>query len=184
MDFRRIKKCAWILPVAYAVAFFSDVCLGEAEAPAPGSAGDTLTVEDKRMAYLVYNLLDSNGMILGADTARGRKLFFRNCAPCHGRDGRRMNLSHDLRNPQYIGTTAHDEAPTFWYMMNFGNSIRGMLPYFDEIPLSEMIDIAGFAQTLPRHPWTREEMEIVDRENEKRKAERERLEKISSENSP
>ena len=68
--------------------------------------------------------------------------------------------------------------------MNFGDSIRGMLPYFDEIPLSEMIDIAGFAQTLPRHPWTREEMEIVDRENEKRKAERERLEKISSENSP
>ena len=27
-------------------------------APAPGSPGDTLTREDKRMAYLVYKLLD------------------------------------------------------------------------------------------------------------------------------
>ena len=29
-------------------------------APAPGSPGDTLTREDKRMAYLVYKLLDKS----------------------------------------------------------------------------------------------------------------------------
>ena len=32
-------------------------------APEPGSPGDTLTREDKRMAYLVYKLLDKKGKI-------------------------------------------------------------------------------------------------------------------------
>ncbi len=166
MDWKFWKKLACSAPVFYAVLIGLDFCIGEtSEKPAPGSAGDTLSVVDKRMAYLVYNLLDSNGIIMGADLERGEKLFMRNCRPCHGDDGRRMNLSGDMWHPRYIGSTAHDEAPTFWYMMNFGDSVRGMLPYIDEIPLNEMIDIAGFAQTLPRHPWSAEEAAAAMRED-------------------
>ena len=51
------------LPAAYAVALWMDVCFGDSSLPEPGSRGDTLTVEDRRMAYLVYNLLDYNRII-------------------------------------------------------------------------------------------------------------------------
>ncbi len=159
------KKMASAVPILYAVALLADLGLGDVETPEPGSVADTLTREDRRMAYLVYRLLDSAGNLVGADTVRGERLFMRNCRPCHGDDGRRMNLSHDMWHPRYIGSTAHDELPTFWFMMNFGDDERGMLPYYDEIPLDEMVDIAGFAQTLPRHSWTREEAEAASKED-------------------
>jgi hypothetical protein len=48
-----------------------------------------------------------------------------------------------------LGATARNEMPTFWYLMNFGDKKRGMLAYIDEFSLQELVDIAGFAQTLP-----------------------------------
>ena len=116
--------------------------------PAPGSPGDTLTREDARMAYLVYKLLDKNGKIIGADTARGAKLFYQNCRPCHGEDGRRINFNPG-RSPEFIGIRAREDLPTFWYQMNFGDENRNMEAYYDEIPIDEMRDIAAYAQTLP-----------------------------------
>lgn len=118
-------------------------------APEPGSPGDTLTREDARMAYLVYKLLDKDGNIIGADVKRGAKLFYQNCRPCHGEDGRRVNFNPGGKSAEYIGVRARKDLPTFWYQMNFGDSIRGMEPYIDEIELDEMRDIAAFAQTLP-----------------------------------
>ncbi|HPW93605.1 MAG TPA: cytochrome c [Fibrobacteraceae bacterium] len=117
--------------------------------PAPGSKADTLTREDARMAYLIYNLLDENKRIKGANLKRGAELFYMNCRACHGDDGRRVNFTPNKKTATYLGTTARNEMPTFWYLMNFGDGGRGMLPYIDEIPLEDMIDIAGFAQTLP-----------------------------------
>ena len=120
----------------------------QVEAPAPGSPGDTLTREDKRMAYLVYKLLDKNGKINGANLKRGEKLFYQNCRPCHGEDGRRVNVNPSGK-PIYIGERAREDMPTFWYQMNFGDEDRNMEAYYDEISLDEMKDIAGYAQTLP-----------------------------------
>ena len=120
----------------------------QVEAPAPGSPGDTLTREDKRMAYLVYKLLDKNGKIKGANLKRGEKLFYQNCRPCHGEDGRRVNVNPSGK-PIYIGERAREDMPTFWYQMNFGDEDRNMEAYYDEISLDEMKDIAGYAQTLP-----------------------------------
>lgn len=122
----------------------------EAAAPVPGSEGDTLTREDARMALLVYKLLDPNGKIKGANMERGKKLFYQNCRSCHGEDGRRLNFEPlYYKSPIYIGDRARDDMPTFWYQMNFGDGGRNMEAYIDEIPLDEMIDIAGYAQTLP-----------------------------------
>lgn len=118
------------------------------EAPAPGSEGDTLTIEDKRMAYLVYKLLDKDGKIKGADIKRGAKLFYQNCRPCHGEDGHRINFTPGSGGT-FIGQRARNDMPTFWHQMNFGDEERNMQAYYDEIPLDEMVDIAGYAQTLP-----------------------------------
>ena len=117
-------------------------------APAPGSPGDTLTREDKRMAYLVYKLLDKKGKITGANSKRGAKLFYQNCRPCHGEDGRRIDFN-PTGQPAFIGNRAREDMPTFWYQMNFGDEDRKMEAYYDEISLDEMKDIAGYAQTLP-----------------------------------
>ena len=120
----------------------------EVNAPEPGSPGDTLTREDKRMAYLVYKLLDKKGKIKGANIKRGAKLFYQNCRPCHGEDGRRVNVNPSGK-PTYIGERAREDMPTFWYQMNFGDEDRNMEAYYDELTLDEMKDIAGYAQTLP-----------------------------------
>ena len=117
-------------------------------APAPGSPGDTLTREDKRMAYLVYKLLDKKGKIKDANIKRGAKLFYQNCRPCHGEDGRRIDFN-PTGQPAFIGNRAREDMPTFWYQMNFGDEDRKMEAYYDEISLDEMKDIAGYAQTLP-----------------------------------
>lgn len=121
--------------------------LSDTASPIPGSEGDTLTLEDKRMAYLIYKLLDKDGKIKGANLERGAKLFFQNCRPCHGEDGRRINFN-PAGDPEYIGKTAREEMPSFWAQMNFGDEVRGMEAYYDEFTLEEMRDIAGFAQTL------------------------------------
>ena len=120
----------------------------QAEAPEPGSPGDTLTREDARMAYLVYKLLDKDGNIIGADLARGAKSFYQNCRPCHGEDGMRVNFNPG-GIPEFIGIRARRDLPTFWYQMNFGDEDRKMEAYIDEIPVDEMRDIAAFARTLP-----------------------------------
>lgn len=118
------------------------------EKPIPGSEADTLTREDARMAYLVYKVMGKDGKIKGANLERGATLFYQNCRPCHGEDGRRVNVN-PFGRPIYIGQRAREDMPTFWYQMNFGDEGRSMEAYIDEIPLDEMIDIAGFAQTLP-----------------------------------
>lgn len=119
-------------------------------APAPGSEGDTLTREDARMALLVYKLLGPDGKIKGANLKRGEKLFYQNCRACHGTDGHRLNFESDYKkDPIYIGDRARNDMPTFWYQVNFGDEDRNMEAYIDELSLDELIDIAGFAQTLP-----------------------------------
>ena len=109
--------------------------------PEPGSPGDTLTREDARMALLVYKLLDKDGKIKGADIKRGERLFMQNCRACHGNDGHRFNFSRYNEKPAYIGDRARDDM--------LGDEERGMEAYIDEFPLQDLIDIAGFAQTLP-----------------------------------
>jgi len=118
--------------------------------PLPGSEGDTLTREDARMALLVYKLLDPDGKMKGANLQRGKKLFNQNCKACHGEEGHRLNFAHDYRkSPIFLGDRARNDMPTFWFNVNFGDDDRNMSPFIDELELDELIDIAGYAQTLP-----------------------------------
>lgn len=118
--------------------------------PIPGSEGDTLTREDARMALLIYKLLTPDGKLKGANIERGKKLFQQNCKACHGENGHRLNFAHDYRKPPiYIGERAREDLPTFWYQVNFGDDDRNMEAYIDEFSIEELVDIAGYAQTLP-----------------------------------
>ena len=140
MVLHQLKIAGIVLAVAYGMLLGVSAFAGDTSAktndeksiaamPAPGSPGDTLTREDARMALLVYKLLDKDGKIKGANIERGEKLFMQNCRPCHGNDGRRFNFS--------------------LYYENLGDPERSMEAYIDELTLEELIDIAGFAQTLP-----------------------------------
>ena len=161
VNFIRLKTAGLLLVAAYALllgvsAFAGDTAAKQqdeksvaTQKPEPGSPGDTLTREDARMALLVYKLLDKDGKIKGANIERGEELYMENCRPCHGNDGRRFNFSLYYEKPAFIGDRAREEMPTFWYQVNFGDKDRGMQAYIDEFTLEELIDIAGFAQTLP-----------------------------------
>ena len=160
MAFVRLKTVGMFLAVAYSMLLGVSAFAGDTAAkpkdeksvatkPEPGSPGDTLTREDARMALLVYKLLDKDGKVKGANIKRGEKLFMQNCRPCHGDDGRRFNFAPYYEPPAYIGQRARNDMPTFWYQINFGDDDRGMQAYIDEFPLQDLIDIAGFAQTLP-----------------------------------
>jgi len=150
----RIKKNGIIAALAlYGLFLGVSICIANppvdsAVAPLPGSEGDTLTVEDARMAYLVYKLLNKDGSIKGANIERGAKLFYQNCRPCHGEDGHRIIFNSE-DGPAFIGTRARNDAPTFWYQMNFGDDERNMEAYIDELSIDEMRDILGYARTLP-----------------------------------
>lgn len=160
MRFARLASAGILTLAAYGMLLGVSAFAGDTSAktkdekpaavkPEPGSPGDTLTREDARMALLVYKLLDKDGKIKGANLERGEKLFMQNCRPCHGNDGRRFNFSPYYEKPAFLGDRAREEMPTFWYHVNFGDSNRGMAAYIDEFTLEELIDIAGFAQTLP-----------------------------------
>ena len=63
--------------------------------------------------------------------AGGRKLFIRNCAECHGKDGSGMEKKHsaDFHLP---AVQAQSDGTIFWKITN-GNAGRGM-PSFSKIP--------------------------------------------------
>ena len=151
MLFNRRTSWGLFLATAYGLLLGVSAFAGNdaPEKPEPGSPGDTLTMEDARMALLVYKLLDTDGKIKGANLERGKELFYENCRPCHGTDGTRFNFARYYEPPAFIGQRAREEMPTFWYQLNFGDSDRGMAAYIDEFPLQDLIDIAGYAQTLP-----------------------------------
>ena len=154
MFFKKATSLAVLFVSTYGLllggaAFAGNESPAKVEKPEPGSPGDTLTREDARMALLVYKLLDKDGKIKGANIKNGETLFMQNCRPCHGNDGRRVNFSLYYEKPAFIGDRARNDIPTFWYQVNFGDKSRGMEAYIDEFSLQELIDITGFAQTLP-----------------------------------
>jgi mono/diheme cytochrome c family protein len=77
--------------------------------------------------------------------AGGRKLFIRNCAECHGRDGAGMEKkrSADL---QLSLVQQQSDGTLFWRITN-GNAKRGM-PSFSKIPELQRWQIVLYIRTL------------------------------------
>jgi len=77
--------------------------------------------------------------------AGGRKLFVRNCAECHGRDGAGLEKIHsaDLQLPV---VQQESDGALFWKITN-GNARRGM-PSFSKIPELQRWQIVLYLRTL------------------------------------
>jgi mono/diheme cytochrome c family protein len=77
--------------------------------------------------------------------AGGRKLFFRNCAECHGKDGSGMEKKHsaDLHLPI---VQHQSDGELFWKITN-GNLHRGM-PSFSKFPELQRWQIVLYLRTL------------------------------------
>jgi len=77
--------------------------------------------------------------------AGGRKLFVRNCAECHGRDGAGLEKIHsaDLQLPV---VQQESDGALFWKITN-GNARRGM-PSFSKIPELQRWQIVLYVRTL------------------------------------
>jgi len=77
--------------------------------------------------------------------AGGKKLFMRNCAECHGKDGTGVPKKHsaDLQLPVVQEET---DGALFWKITN-GNTGRGM-PSFSKLPDLERWQLVLFVRSL------------------------------------
>ena len=78
-------------------------------------------------------------------TAGGKKLFLKNCAECHDKDGNGLVKKHsaDLQLPV---VQQQSDGALFWKITN-GNTGRGM-PSFSKLPESERWQLVLFLRTL------------------------------------
>jgi mono/diheme cytochrome c family protein len=77
----------------------------------------------------------------------GRKLFMRNCAECHGMEGRGLGRAADLADPAVQGQS---DGALFWKITN-GNLPRRM-PSFSRLPESQRWQLVLFLRTLRAEP--------------------------------
>ena len=75
--------------------------------------------------------------------AGGRKIFLRDCAECHGEDGRGLKSAADLRLPVVQNKT---DGALFWKITT-GNPTRGM-PAWSRLPEAQRWQIILFLRTL------------------------------------
>jgi mono/diheme cytochrome c family protein len=77
--------------------------------------------------------------------AGGRKLFLRNCAECHGRDGTGIEKKHsaDLQLPL---VQEQSDGVLFWKITN-GNTGRGM-PSWSKLPELQRWQLVLYVRTL------------------------------------
>jgi len=75
----------------------------------------------------------------------GRKLFIRNCAECHGKNGAGLETKHsaDLQLPI---VQQQSDGVLFWKITN-GNASRGM-PSFSKLPELQRWQIVLYIRTL------------------------------------
>jgi mono/diheme cytochrome c family protein len=92
-------------------------------------------------AAVAANPLAGNNSVVGG----GRKLFLRNCAECHGKDGTGIVKKHaaDLLLPV---VQIQSDGALFWKLTN-GNTGRGM-PSFSKLPEGQRWQIVLYLRTL------------------------------------
>jgi len=78
-------------------------------------------------------------------TAGGKKLFLRNCAECHNKDGSGILKKHSA-DLQLAVVQEQSDGVLFWKITN-GNPDRGM-PSFSKLPQLERWQLVLFLRTL------------------------------------
>ncbi|MDP9162421.1 MAG: c-type cytochrome [Acidobacteriota bacterium] len=84
------------------------------------------------------------------ETAKGgKKLFLRNCAECHGKDGSGILKKHSA-NFRLAAVQAQSDGSLFWKITN-GNPDRGM-PSFSKLPGAQRWQLVLYLRTLQGAP--------------------------------
>jgi mono/diheme cytochrome c family protein len=78
-------------------------------------------------------------------SAGGRKLFARNCAECHGSDGRGVEKKHSA-DFQLPAVQNQSDGALFWKITN-GNASRGM-PSFSKLPELQRWQVVLYIRSL------------------------------------
>jgi mono/diheme cytochrome c family protein len=81
--------------------------------------------------------------------AGGKKLFLRNCAECHDKDGAGMVKKHSA-DLQLSVVQKQSDGTIFWKITN-GNTDRGM-PSFSKLPELERWQLVLYLRTLKPNP--------------------------------
>jgi mono/diheme cytochrome c family protein len=81
--------------------------------------------------------------------AGGKKLFLRNCAECHDKDGAGMVRKHSA-DLQLSVVQKQSDGTIFWKITN-GNTDRGM-PSFSKLPELERWQLVLYLRTLKPNP--------------------------------
>lgn len=84
--------------------------------------------------------------------AGGRKLFLRNCAECHGKDGTGKAKKHSA-NLQMPAIQLQSDGTLFWKLTN-GNTGKGM-PSFSKLPEPERWQVVMYLRELKPAPTAR-----------------------------
>ena len=84
-----------------------------------------------------------------ANATKGKELFDKNCASCHGNDGKKLNFGTQ-QAPEYVGTLAKDNPQEFLHKVRSGQPGAPMPSAFEQgWSLQDVVDILAHAQTLP-----------------------------------
>lgn len=149
-NLKNYKSILLLLIVLYS-AFFLIQCAVSSQKSASTNENTENSVEQirKKQINAFRAKLKPNGTI-NADLELGKETFLVNCAPCHGSDGKRLQLGTQ-QNPRTLGNTAYNSPETFFLMASFGESEREMVAYYEELSKEELIAVTAYAQSLPQN---------------------------------
>ncbi len=96
--------------------------------------------------YINYDTKEA----IAANVVSGKALYSQTCRGCHGSDGKRINFGSE-EEPEYVGTLASGNPWETLHKIRFGNPGTSMPSAIaGGWGIQNMIDVLGYAQTLPK----------------------------------
>lgn len=102
---------------------------------------------ERSMLEAFDNQFDTTG-VLQYSHPNGERVFFMQCAGCHGEEGTKQSFSRE-NAPHSLGASARANPRTFWHSLYFGRC-EGKMPEFGKkIAFQDLVDVSGFVMRLP-----------------------------------
>ncbi|MDP2662355.1 MAG: c-type cytochrome, partial [Dehalococcoidia bacterium] len=107
--------------------------------------------------FLKQGLVDDTQLIdyaskkpKGANATRGKDLYERSCAACHGSDGTKLNFGSESA-PEFVGTIAQDNPQELLHKIRTGQPGAAMpSALVSGWSMEDVMDVLAHAQSLPK----------------------------------